>query len=127
LNPHKELDGRMLKMTMDGFLDLLVEDKHWERIVDVVGQMLSWVEDYYLGYEDDCCASLFRIARTAIVAEDIDKDTARDMARCMALLADRFLQEEGAGWDFETLIALKKIRRADPELRLEEERKLCVF
>jgi len=90
---------------------------NWKRMEEVLGLILNKAKEFYAGREDEICLSAVRIAALAVIADGIDKHTAKEMAETMAVLADAMLQVEGAGeWRFDTLIRLKKIRNTEPEL-----------
>jgi hypothetical protein len=112
------------EMTVVDLLDMLEPEKdqdgylNHKRVEEVLSLILGRAEGYYDDYrDDDICMFALGIARAVVGANGIDKQTAGGLARDMAVLADYLLKAEGAGeWDFATLIALKKIRRSDPEL-----------
>ena len=118
------------EMTVVDLLDMLepegdqnngLNHKRVEEVLSLILKRACWYYDDE--WEDNIGLCAVSIAWAVVQANGIDKQTAKDLARDMAYLADYMLKAEGAGeWDFATLIALKRIRRSDPELAEAEQK-----
>ena len=120
LRAEQERVVRENNMTVVDLLEMLEpEDGNYDRktVEEVLSLILRRAEYYYDDWEDDICGFAVGLAHLAVRADGMDKGTAKEMTRYMAVLADFMLNAEGAGeWDFETLTALKKIRNTDSEV-----------
>jgi hypothetical protein len=95
-----------------------------KKVEEVLALILGRAIGYYDDEREDSISELaLCIAWAVVKADGIDKARAKVLASDMAALADYMLKAEGAGeWEFGTLIALKKIRRSDPDFAKEEQK-----
>jgi hypothetical protein len=118
----EELD-QVHKMTIGELFAPSVTDSaaNWLKMEKALTQIIAEADEVYhecLGFEFDIRRVALAIAAYAF-APNIDNNAAGNMVSEIALLAHAMLrvQEEGAlEWDAPTRVALRKIRRADPEV-----------
>ena len=104
-------DDQVLKLTVGQLIVGPIDTDSYEK---ALAALLSNAEKFYDGDgNDDVRCVALSIARRAFAENDINENTAKNMAHYMAWLANDLLLAEGAGeWDFETVTALKMIRGA---------------